>query len=187
VHVVSYKRGKLLGVGGFAKCYEITNLETKEILATKIIKKNLLQKNEERQKIISEINIHKALSHPHVVQFINVFEDRENVYMLLELCTNQTLSELLKRRRRLTEIETKCYVLQILDALQYLKDNRVIHRDLKLSNIFLNHKLELKIGDFGLATKLERIKDKRQSKCGTMNFMAPEIVSKSQYTYEVDI
>ena len=54
--------------------------------------------------LISEIKIHKSLNNNHVVKFEHVFEDHENVYILLEICTNHTLNELIKRRKRLTEM-----------------------------------------------------------------------------------
>lgn len=60
---------------------------------------------------MSEIKIHKGLMHKHVVQFHHFFEDAENVYILLELCTNQTMNELLRRRKRLTELEVQCYLV----------------------------------------------------------------------------
>lgn len=58
-----------------------------------------------------------------------MFEDQENVYILLEICGNQTLNELLKRRKKLQEIEVQCYVLQIVNSLKYLHSVRVIHRE----------------------------------------------------------
>ncbi|KAL4504560.1 hypothetical protein ABPG72_010006 [Tetrahymena utriculariae] len=186
--VKKYLRGKLLGKGGFAKCYEVTNLETKKVIAAKIIPKQTLTKNRARQKLISEIKIHKSLNHQHVVAFEHVFEDHENVYILLELCTNHTLNELIKRRKRLTELEVQCYVVQIVNALKYLHSHRVIHRDLKLGNLFLNEKMEIKLGDFGLATKLESDKEKKHTICGTPNYIAPEILDgKTGHSYEVDI
>lgn len=84
-----YARGKFLGKGGFAKCYECTNLETKKVTAAKIIPKSNLQKSRQRAKLLSEIKIHRSLHHPNVVHFEHVFEDSENVYILLELCSNQ--------------------------------------------------------------------------------------------------
>jgi polo-like kinase 1 len=183
-----YARGKLLGKGGFAKCYEITNLETKKAMAAKIIVKSSLTKSRARQKLISEIKIHKSLHHENIVGFEHVFEDQENVYILLEICANQTLSELLKRRKRLTELEVQCYVVQIISALKYLHGNRVIHRDLKLGNLFLSDKMEIKIGDFGLATKLEFDGEKKRTICGTPNYIAPEILDgKIGHSYEVDV
>jgi len=121
------------------------------------------------------------------VQFEHVFEDQDNVYILLELCTNQTLNELLKRRKRLIELEVQCYIMQIINALKYLHNSRVIHRDLKLGNLFLNEKMELKLGDFGCATKLEFDGEKKWTICGT-NLIAPEILDgKMGHSYEVDV
>jgi len=182
-----YSKGKMLGKGGFAKCYEFTNLETKKLLAAKIIAKSTLTKTRARQKLISEIKIHKSLRHANVVGFEHVFEDQENVYILLELCTNQSLHDLIKRRKRLTEVEVQCYVAQMVGALKYLHSHRVIHRDLKLGNLFLNDKMELKMGDFGLAAKLEFDGEKKRTVCGTPNYIAPEIIEgKGGHSYEVD-
>ena len=105
-----YLKGKFLGKGGFAKCFEFTNMETQQIFAAKIIPKSTLKKTRHRQKLISEIKIHRSLNHKNVVKFEHVFEDADNVYILLELCTNQTLSELCKRRQRLTEFEAQYYI-----------------------------------------------------------------------------
>ncbi len=66
----------------------------------------------------------------------------------------QSFMELMKKRRRLTESETQYYMLQLLSALHYLHRSNIIHRDLKLGNFFLNEKMEMKIGDFGLAAQL---------------------------------
>ncbi len=78
---------------------------------------------------MSEIRIHRSLHHTNVVAFDHFFEDNENVYILLEMCQNQTLNELLRRRRRLTELETQCYIVQLINALKYLHSHRVIHRE----------------------------------------------------------
>ena len=137
VQIKKYLKGKLLGKGGFAKCYEFTNLETKNTCASKIVAKSSLVKSRSKQKLISEIRIHKALHNTHIVNFEHYFEDSENVYILLEMCTNQSLNELLKRRKRLSEIEVMCYLTQLIQALKYLHSHRVIHRDLKLGNLFL--------------------------------------------------
>lgn len=99
------------------------------------------------------------------------------------------MSELLKRRKRLTELEVQCYLLQIIGAMKYLQKNRVIHRDLKLGNLFLSEKMEVKLGDFGLASKLSFDGERRQTICGTPNYIAPEILSGKEtgHSFEVDI
>ena len=65
------------------------------------------------------------------------------------------MMELHKRRKALTDCETRYYMKQILDGVHYLHQHRIIHRDLKLGNLFLNDDLQVKIGDFGLATRIE--------------------------------
>ena len=72
--------------------------------------------------------------------------------------------------------------------MKYLHNHRVIHRDLKLGNLFLNEKMEIKIGDFGLATKLEFEGERKRTICGTPNYIAPEVLEGKQgHSYEVDI
>lgn len=186
--IKKYTKGKFLGKGGFAKCYEFTSMENNKVMAAKIIPKATLKKSRHRQKLLSEIKIHRGLNHPNIVKFEHVFEDNENVYILLEMCTNQTLNDLCKRRKRLTEFEAQYYIFQIVGSLKYLQKNRVIHRDLKLGNLFLNDKLEIKLGDFGLAAKLDFDNEKRHTICGTPNYLAPEVLSsKSGHGYEVDV
>lgn len=137
---------------------------------------------------MSEIKIHRSLSQQNIVAFNHYFEDSENVYILLELCTNQTMNELLRRRKRLTEMEVQCYLSQILSAIEYIHKNKVIHRDLKLGNLFLSEKMEIKLGDFGLATQLEFEGERKRTICGTPNYIAPEILeSKNGHSYEVDM
>ena len=93
----SYLKGRCIGKGGFAKCYEVTNIASGRMLAAKIITKESIKKKRQKQKIDSEIRIHKSLKHPNVVRFEHVFEDQDNIYILLELCKNETLNEFLKR------------------------------------------------------------------------------------------
>ena len=188
VQIKKYIKGRLLGKGGFAKCYEFINQETQHSSAAKIIPKKSLVKSRAKQKLISEIKIHKSLHHPNIVAFEHYFEDSENVYLLIEICLNQTLNELLKRRKKLTELEVQCYAVQIIKALKYLHTHRVIHRDLKLGNLFISDKMEIKVGDFGLATKLEFDGERKRTVCGTPNYIAPEILEgKAGHSYEVDI
>ena len=188
VQIKKYIKGRLLGKGGFAKCYEFISQETEHSSAAKIIPKKSLVKSRAKQKLISEIKIHKSLHHPNIVAFEHYFEDSENVYLLIEICLNQTLNELLKRRKKLTELEVQCYAVQIIKALKYLHNHRVIHRDLKLGNLFISDKMEIKVGDFGLATKLEFDGERKRTVCGTPNYIAPEILEgKTGHSYEVDI
>jgi len=177
--------------------------------------------------LVTEIKLHRMLKHKHIVEFENFFEDKDNVYILMEMCHNkvgyqkfsekkyilievllvfQSMVELLKSRTRLSEEEVRYYMLQVLDAVQHMHNQRIIHRDLKLGNLFLNKDLEIKIGDFGLATKLKTDFERRRyginilhspgscslsprTLCGTPNYIAPEILNRGDkgHSYEVDI
>jgi polo-like kinase 1 len=94
--------------------------KTLEHYAAKIFTKKSLKKSRAKKNLISEIQIHKSLDHKNIVKFMHYFENSENVYVLLELCSNQTLNDLVKRRGHLQEIEAKYFILQIVDALEYL-------------------------------------------------------------------
>ncbi|KAK3889864.1 hypothetical protein Pcinc_006158 [Petrolisthes cinctipes] len=182
-----YQRGKFLGKGGFAKCYELTDLKNKDIFAGKIVAKTLLVKSTQKEKMSQEISIHRSLREKHVVGFHGYFEDSDNVYIILELCRRRSLMELHKRRKALTEPETRYFLKQLLLGVKHLHDKKVIHRDLKLGNLFINDEMELKIGDFGLATRVGYEGERKRTLCGTPNYIAPEILCKKGHSYEVDI
>lgn len=97
------------------------------------------------------------------------------------------MMELHRRRKKITELETRYYMSQILQGVNYLHSRRIIHRDLKLGNLFLNDDLHVKIGDFGLATKLTYDGERKKTLCGTPNYIAPEILNKEGHSFEVDI
>eukprot|EP00928_Gymnodinium_smaydae_P082135 TRINITY_DN6553_c2_g5_i1.p1 TRINITY_DN6553_c2_g5~~TRINITY_DN6553_c2_g5_i1.p1 ORF type:complete len:942 (-),score=160.65 TRINITY_DN6553_c2_g5_i1:204-2996(-) len=185
-----YSRGRFLGKGGFAKCYEVLDTHTGESFAAKIVSKASVSRPRAHAKLRSEIAIHRSLDNCKVVKFYDYFEDSENVYIILELCPGQTLNEFMKRRpnKCLTEPEAMFYVYELIVALKYLHQHRVIHRDLKLGNLFLDKEGCLKVGDFGLAAQLESDGEKKRTICGTPNYIAPEILEgRHGHSYEVDI
>ncbi|ENN78439.1 hypothetical protein D910_05338 [Dendroctonus ponderosae] len=174
-------------LGGFAKCYEIIRDNDKQSFAGKIISKNLIVKQNQKEKMTQEIQIHSRLNHQHIVEFFGFFEDHDNIYIVLELCKRRSMMELYKRRQVITEPETRYYMNQIVSGVHYLHSHRIIHRDLKLGNLFLNDNVQVKIGDFGLAAKIEFDGERKRTLCGTPNYIAPEILSKQGHSFEVDI
>ncbi|KAJ2943874.1 hypothetical protein O0L34_g8198 [Tuta absoluta] len=183
----AYQRLRFFGKGGFAKCYEIQDLSNHQVYAGKIVSKKLMVKSSQKEKMAQEISIHRSLLHKHVVGFHSFFEDSLNIYIILELCKRRSMMELHKRRKAITEPETRFYMHQILLGVQYLHSKRIIHRDLKLGNLFLDDDLHVKIGDFGLAARIEYEGERKQTLCGTPNYIAPEILTKKGHSFEVDI
>ena len=192
--IVRYSRGRFLGKGGFAKCYEVKRIEPIETeehesgtWALKVVSKANLTRTKARQKLTSEIKIHRSLDNEYVVRFDRYFEDKENVYIMLDICENQSLSDLIKRRKRLHEVETRYYIHQLVKGIEYVHSRKVIHRDLKLGNLFLTEGMGLKIGDFGLAAQVFYQGERKRTVCGTPNYLAPEVLeAKGGHSYEVD-
>lgn len=183
----SYGKGKLLGKGGFARCYEMTDLSNNKMYAVKVIPQSRVSKPHQREKITNEIDLHRSLSHKHVVKFSHYFEDLENIYIFLELCSRKSLAHIWKERRTLTEPEVRYYLRQIISGLKYLHSRGILHRDLKLGNFFINENMELRLGDFGLAAKLETVEQRKKTICGTPNYLAPEVLNRQGHGTESDV
>ncbi|XP_051943243.1 serine/threonine-protein kinase PLK3 [Hippocampus zosterae] len=183
----SYSKGKLLGKGGFARCYEMTDLSNNKMFAVKVIPQSRVSKPHQREKITNEIELHKTLSHKHVVKFSHHFEDQDNIYIFLELCSRKSLAHIWKARHTLTEPEVRYYLKQIISGLKYLHSRGILHRDLKLGNFFVNENMELRLGDFGLAAKLETVEQRKKTICGTPNYLAPEVLNRQGHGTESDV
>ncbi|KAI1385063.1 kinase-like protein [Hypoxylon trugodes] len=188
-----YQVGKMLGKGGFAVCYEgyLPTSKGKRKYALKIVRSKMPSKME--QKFQTELQIHSKMKHQNIVQFLRAFSFESCTYLVLELCPNGSLMDMVKRRKGLTEPEVRFYSVQIAGAIKYMHAKGIIHRDLKMGNIFLDKDMNAKIGDFGLAALLVTGKDmqtiRRTTLCGTPNYIAPEILEKGKkgHDHMVDI
>lgn len=110
--------------------------------------------------------------------------------MVLELCPNGTLNDLIRVRKTLSETEAACILRDLVHAVHYMHDNLIIHGDLKPHNIFLDKHMRIKVGDFGLASKLKHPNGKCRRFCGTPNYVAPEVLARKEvraYSIQVDI
>ncbi|KAK0401618.1 hypothetical protein QR680_015878 [Steinernema hermaphroditum] len=185
-HEKVYRVGRFLGKGGFARCYEVTESGTSQKLAAKVVSRESISRKTTRSKMVQEIAIHRDLQHPNIVKMMDYFVDDHNVYCIMELCESQSLMELHQRRIVVSEEEARYFMGQIISGMEYVHDQKVIHRDLKLGNLFLTSNMIVKIGDFGLATRVEE-GELKKGLCGTPNYTAPEMLGKKGHSYEVDI
>lgn len=183
----AYSKGRLLGKGGFARCYEAIDLSSNKTYAVKVIPHSRVAKPHQREKIINEIELHKELHHKHIVKFSHHFEDMENIYIFLEHCSRKSLAHIWKSRHTLLEPEVRYYLKQIISALKYLHLKGILHRDLKLGNFFINENMELKVGDFGLAARQEPADQRKKTICGTPNYLAPEVLLRQGHGPESDV
>ena len=89
------------------------------------------------------------------MRYIDYFEDNRFVFILLELCANRSMMKLIRYRKQLSEDELRYYLRDVFSALEYLKSNRIIHRDLKLGNLLLDSNMRVKIGMYYVLEYLE--------------------------------
>uniref|UniRef100_A0A8C1I2M1 polo kinase n=1 Tax=Cyprinus carpio carpio TaxID=630221 RepID=A0A8C1I2M1_CYPCA len=166
---------------------EFYDLANNKMYAVKVIPQSRVSKPHQRGKIINEIELHKSLQHKHVVKFSHHFEDQDNIYIFLELCSRKSLAHIWKARHTLTDPEVRYYLKQIISALKYLHNKGILHRDLKLGNFFVNENMDLRLGDFGLAAKLETVEQRKKTICGTPNYLAPEVLNRQGHGTESDV
>ncbi|OJJ46137.1 hypothetical protein ASPZODRAFT_2061945 [Penicilliopsis zonata CBS 506.65] len=185
-----YATGAFLGKGGFAVCYEGTLARNARVFAMKVVKSEMPQKKME-EKFRTELQIHSKMRHPHIVQFHRAFAFEQNTYVVLELCPNGSVMEMVRRRKCLSLPEVRRFMVQLCGAVKYLHKRNVAHRDLKMGNLFLDQHMDIKVGDFGLAAIIlsERDEKRRKTLCGTPNYIAPEVLDRSKggHTQKVDI
>ena len=185
-----YEKRKKLGSGGFGEVYEVYDLKNNVSRAAKIIPKSKIERDAQSAAAYrNEIKFNYSLDFNYLCKCHSIFDDQQNAYLILDYYPNKTLKELLDKRVTLTEIEVKHYGFQLLLAIEYLHSKNILHRDLKLANILLSDKLEVKLCDFGLAIYNEG--EKHNNVCGTPNYIAPELLKNKKhelnYSFPIDI
>ncbi|XP_071987026.1 STE20-like serine/threonine-protein kinase isoform X2 [Engystomops pustulosus] len=179
-----------LGDGAFGKVYKAQNKETGILAAAKVID---TKSEDELEDYMVEIDILASCDHPHIVKLLDAFYYENNLWILIEFCAGGAVDAvMLELERPLTEPQIRVVCKQTLEALVYLHDNKIIHRDLKAGNILLTLDGDVKLADFGVSAKNTRTLQRRDSFIGTPYWMAPEVVmcetSKDKpYDFKADI
>ena len=179
-----YKISDLIEKGSFSEVYKFINKNNSYVYAGKIIP---FEKFNKGNSFYSEETILKQLDHPNIIKFIESFDDSQNHYIITDYYPNGNLKDFClirdNKANKLTEIEIKYYVLQIVNALIYLKKNNIVHRDIKLQHLLLTDNLKLKLCGFHVAKKLSIEKDKITGTSGTKAYKAPEVLKNRYYSF----
>jgi serine/threonine protein kinase/Ca2+-binding EF-hand superfamily protein len=189
-HVVpieeDYVLGKELGRGRFSVVCECVHKVTDKHCAVKIIDKATIEP-EEKSLLRTEIAVLKLVNHPNIIRLEGLYESKAHIYIVMEMLKGGELFERIVGRPRFTELEAAKLLRPLLDALAYLHDLGIVHRDLKPENILCGEELEdLKIADFGLS-KMTLPKEKMDAACGTLSYVAPEVLTMQGYGKEADL
>ncbi|KAL3669328.1 hypothetical protein V7S43_005705 [Phytophthora oleae] len=182
----AYGVGAQLGRGRFSKVCEATHKHTGVKSAVKIIDKSKLQPTE-KELLRTEIAILKLVRHPNIIRLYDVYEDRQYIFIVTELVSGGELFNRIVGRARYTEAEARVVMRPLLESVSYLHRLGIVHRDLKPENILCGDTLtDLKIADFGLS-KLVHPEELMKMPCGTLNYVAPEVLALVGYGREADI
>lgn len=182
--ISDFKLGPKIGTGRYGVVYLATLKTPKYICALKVIKKSELYKLKSIILLQREVEIQSRLCHKNILRLFGYFYDSTNIYLILELAYNGNLYSELKRKNYFDEKTAFKYVFSVVSAIKYMHEKNIIHRDLKPENILINHKNEVKLADFGWAVHTNK---KRNSICGTQDYLSPEMIKKEEYKESVDI
>ncbi|XP_036071464.1 STE20-like serine/threonine-protein kinase isoform X2 [Oryzias melastigma] len=179
-----------LGDGAFGKVFKAQNKLNGTLAAAKVID---TKSEDELEDYMVEIDILASCDHPHIVKLLDAFYFEAKLWILIEFCAGGAVDAImLELERPLTEPQIRVVCRQTLEALVYLHESKIIHRDLKAGNILLSLDGDVKLADFGVSAKNTKTLQRRVSFIGTPYWMAPEVVmcetSKDRpYDYKADI
>ena len=176
-----YKYGRLIGQGAFGKVNLGLNILTGRIVAVKSFNKNNSElTGDNMKKIKYETDLMKKLNHPNITKILEMFEDEKYFLIIMEYINGGNLFSFVKKRRKLSEKTAKFLFRQIILGIKYIHEQNIVHRDIKLENLLIDLNNNVKICDFGIGRKLENKKQLLHDQCGTLMYMAPEILLSSK-------
>ncbi|XP_076279795.1 serine/threonine-protein kinase MARK2-like isoform X3 [Lasioglossum baleicum] len=185
-HIGKYKLLKTIGKGNFAKVKLAKHVPTGKEVAIKIIDKTQLNPNS-LQKLFREVRIMKMLDHPNIVKLFQVIETEKTLYLVMEYASGGEVFDYLVLHGRMKEKEARAKFRQIVSAVQYCHQKKIIHRDLKAENLLLDSEMNIKIADFGFSNEFTP-GNKLDTFCGSPPYAAPELFQGRKYDGpEVDV
>ncbi|XP_035893632.1 MAP/microtubule affinity-regulating kinase 3 isoform X12 [Anopheles stephensi] len=185
-HIGKYKLLKTIGKGNFAKVKLAKHVPTNKEVAIKIIDKTQLNPSS-LQKLYREVRIMKMLDHPNIVKLFQVIETEKTLYLVMEYASGGEVFDYLVAHGKMKEKEARAKFRQIVSAVQYCHQKRIIHRDLKAENLLLDSEMNIKIADFGFSNEFTP-GSKLDTFCGSPPYAAPELFQGRKYDGpEVDV
>ncbi|CAG9317771.1 unnamed protein product [Blepharisma stoltei] len=184
-----------IGKGSFGEVSRISRkADGKELVWKEISFAKMNEK--EKAQLVAEVNILREMKHPNIVRYYDRIIDKKNstIYIVMEFCAGGDLGAIIKRNRRNNDYFNEELIWKILMqvcvallACHEREAGKIIHRDIKPGNIFLDEGLNVKLGDFGLSKIMGEDSVYAYTHVGTPYYMSPEQISESRYNEKSDI
>ena len=174
----------VIGKGGFGRVWKIQSKKTNIKYALKEMSKLKIIDKKSEKSINSEREFLSKLNHSFIVNMHYAFQDRDNLYLVMDLLNGGDLRFHISRYRKFSEEQTRFFLANIIYAIDYIHSNNVIHRDIKPENLVLDEKGYVRITDFGIAK--ENMPDNSSETSGTPGYMAPEVMKGRNHSFPVD-
>ncbi|MEN2497822.1 MAG: Ribosomal protein S6 kinase beta-2 [Marteilia pararefringens] len=161
--------------------------ENDQMYAMKVIRISRICKSTKQLNYAkNEMKLLSSIDHPLIVKLFYAFHCSKRLYLIMELLNGGDLASLKEKMTVLTETEVRFYSASILIALEHLHSMLIIYRDLKPENVMFDVTGRIKLVDFGLCRIIDSCDDKAHTICGTIEYLAPEIVSRKSYDRMID-
>ncbi|KAF9116838.1 polo-like kinase 3, partial [Mortierella sp. 14UC] len=174
-----YEEKCLLGRGAFGRVVKVVRKSDGKIFALKAMSEKSETMANDEAAILNHLKRVEG-----TVTLVAKFKHRKEHCLLMEFCGWGDLETLIRIRGRLTEPEVRLICKQLVETLASIHKAKIIHLDLKPANIFIGEGMKLKVGDFGIAAKIEV---KTWGVCGTPGFIAPEVLADKKHTTKADV
>ena len=183
-----YKLFEILGVGGMGKVFKAFDINSKMVVALKVINPEIMKDEENQKRLSAEGEILSSFQHPNIVEVYEIGKGKEHAFVAMQYLPNGSLEEYIQKNFPISVKQALTFLQQICTGLEAIHSKNIIHRDLKSGNIMFDENMNIRIMDFGLSkSPLITAMTSLGTVLGTLGFVAPEQVTNVNIDQRADI